>query len=189
MSTLVSPFFNQVIRNWQPASDNLFEVRIVEDAADFDAREYATLHCSKVRFGSSGVEFTRNKTTRKMQAEGYQAADEVTITWREDRALSVRTYHEQWQSMFYNRDKNHFISTGAVRSADGSKGRLKTFTITIQDAAQILEDIPKGFGIRKVLVLEGVCPPLLPELELDWASGNAVEYTLTYKVQAWYWED
>lgn len=182
-------FISHISTDWTPATDNLFEVRIIEDSSEFDVRQYAMLHCSKVRFPGSGVEFSRNKTTRKFQVEGYQSADEVTITWREDRNHSVRNYHEKWQDLFYDRHNNHYISSGASRSSQGSKKRLKTFLIAIQSSPQIPEEAGKDFVTDKILVLEGVLPPLLPELDLDWSRGDGVEYTLSYKVQSWHMEE
>lgn len=185
---LVSPFFTQAMKNWTPATDNLFEVRIVDNGSEFDIRQYAILHCSKVRFAGSGVEFSRNKTTRKFQLESYQPADEVTITWRENKNLDVRRYHEEWQSLFYNREQDHFISTGAKIAADARKKLLKRFAIAIQASPSKMDYTTEDFPTTRVLILEDVLPPMLPDLELDWANGNAVEYSMTYKVGSWYWE-
>lgn len=188
MTKLSSPLFSQTMKEWLPATDNLFEVRIADDSGVFNARQYALLHCTKVHFPGSGVEFTRNRTTRLFQLENYQSADEVSITWRENRYLSVRQYHEDWQGLFYDREKDHFISTGCTSSAEASKKLLKTFSIAIQVMPANAKDSP-DFLVTRSLVLEGVFPPLLPELELAWESGNGVEYTLNYKVSSWHWED
>lgn len=185
----VSPFFSQLASSWIPATDNLFEVRIADEPSGFDVRQYALLHCTKVRFPGSGVEFTRNKTTRNFQVEGYQPADEVTITWREDKNYSVRKYHEKWQSLFYDRQNNHYISSGATRRSEGSRDRQKTFLIAIQSSQQIPENAGEEPVTDRVLVLEGVLPPVLPELDLDWSRGDGIEYTLTYKVESWHWEE
>lgn len=186
---LTSPFFAEALKKWVPAADNLFEVRIASSGSEFDVRQYAILHCTKVRFAGSGVEFSRHKTTREFVVEGYQPADEVTITWRENRNLDVRRFHEDWQALFYDREKDQYISTGARTSAKGKASRLKKLSIVIQASPSKLVSTDEEFPAVRTLVLEDVMPPMTPELELDWAAGNAVEYSLTYKVGKWYWED
>jgi hypothetical protein len=185
---LVSPFFTQAMKKWTPATDNLFEVRLVDNGADFDIRQYAILHCTKVRFASSGVEFTRNKTTKKFQIESYQHADEITITWREDKNLSVRRYHEEWQAKFYDRYRDCFLSSGCVLASEARSKLLKKLTVVVQASPEKVDYSTEEFPTTRTLILEDVLPPLLPELELAWDSGNGVEYTLTYKVGGWYWE-
>ena len=186
---LVSPFFAQAMKKWAPATDNLFEVRITANGEEFDVRQYAILHCSKVHFAASGVEFTRHKTTREFMLEGYQAADDVTITWRENKSLDVRKYHEAWQALFYNRELDQYISSGCMRASDAKAKRLRKIAIVIQAAPDRFDSSTEEFPTTRTLILEDVLPAMLPELDLDWSSGNPVEYTLTYKVGRWYWED
>lgn len=158
---------------WKAAAPNLFEVSFA------GIRDISRLHCTAVQFSGAKLNLTRHNATKYFVMEGYQPADDVTITWREDSNFSVRKFHENWLASFYDRQNDHYISsTGATYPL---AAKFRTATVLIQKMV--------GFNLYDYaeLKLINMLPTQIPDLELNWANEAGLEYTLSYKVEAWEW--
>jgi len=155
------------LSQWSPATNNLFEI-------EFDGiSALSKMHCSAISFPGAHLEFERHKVTKNFMIEGYRPADELTITWREDSSHSVRKFHMAWFEKFYNKQGDYFIS--------GIAGKAKNARVKMQK----MDD--RGFVQVASLELIGLLPTQLADLNMEWSSGDAIEYQLSYKVKDWNW--
>lgn len=184
--------------NYKPAVNNLFEVEIYEyTSKDYTSNkeilgtasrstsdtsdplngetlyDYGKYHITGVTLSNEeGITLQRHKVTKKFYLDNspYTLFDTVSLTWREDADFKVRKFHENWLKLFYDREKDCFISS------DKNMAYLKFKEIHIK--------FPED-----TLVLKKVLPKNIPALN-SFAWGNSpsvISYTLTYYVESWYW--
>jgi len=160
---------------WRPAPQNLFEVQFYDDFL----KKFNRYYCSSVNFPGVQLVYNRAITTKLFTLENYQYADEVTITWRETYNHEVRKFHEDWIKLFYDKEKDAYIS---AKSPTDIAKRFKTATVFIHATSKT-----SIYNVLK-LTLINMLPMKTPELDVDWSKTNFMEYSITYKIEDWNWE-
>lgn len=162
------------IYQYNPAVKNLFQVEVYPgkgDLTDESITSYGKLHIQSIKFAGAKLLLTRHNVTKLFALDKYQRSDEVTLVWRENSLYRVRGLHIEWLRNFYREADDRFVS---YENADKAEAHLtKMFRILLPN--------------KHSLILKGVMPTSIPELDLNWADSSVTQYTLTYKVTEWEW--
>lgn len=153
---------------FQPAFKNLFEVTF----GDLGPEGYETkFFCHRVSLPGTKISFERPKNFYEFFMEGVTPISEITIDWQETETYDVRRYHEEWLSLFWDRDTFRYQSTPTEKSTDN---RYRTATIHVFSSS----NSRRSMSVQLIKLL----PTQIPDLLLGFDSADAVEYSITYKV-------
>ena len=178
------------IYEYSPAFSNLYTLELTshdfEDINDYAVKtvDEITLqkvfryHSSKIDFGGESLTMKRNDVTKKFQFDGspFKRTDTITVTLRENERWAVKQYHDDWLNMFYNKDKDYYISYQVIGKYFASDALFKDLRITLPNCDRRLH----------LLIL----PNNTGGVNLGWGnSGTIITHSITYYVDSWEWED
>lgn len=163
------------------AFSNLYKVEIFNQGEDlrdtkFDTDTfnlYANFNAESVSFNGETLSLTRNPVTKKFQIgedEAYKWSDQLTITYRESELWQVKKYHEEWMSLFYNRETDRY------RSHDDP----------IKDGLyrNIVVSLPNNTSIT----FYNVIPSNVGNFNFSWGeSASIITHSINYFVEYWEW--
>lgn len=167
-----------VFLTWHDFVPNLFEAEFFGDTGDTqysipDVRFYIT----KFSMKSPELSLKKHELTKKWYVEQCRVDDTLTVTWREDAALSVWRYHHDWLRNFYDRVSDQYIV--------GSAGKKRTLIVKFQRFQKKRypelkdDDLVTTFSF----FFYGLVPTGNYDLSGGWdmSSDNATSYTVNYK--------
>lgn len=153
----------------------------------------ATIRASSISLPSfPEIKFLdRHPIFKEHYIDGVGISGEVSITWIEDRYLSVFNYHRAWADCWYDRTADAWKTgpTGKKRNAlitiatpydKDAHGDLKPF-IVVGDSGQWNKRDWKG-NILHYIALEGLTPGNVKGLTLDWSNTSTLIHSVSYKV-------
>ena len=164
------------------AFGNLYKIEIynqgsdIEDASiDTDTfKLYANFNATSVQFPEETFNTTRNSVTKKFQIDGdepYKWADTLTITYRESEQWQVKRYHEEWLSLFYNKETDKYRS----HNDSINEGLFRNISVFLPD--------------DKKITFYNVIPSNVGSFNFSWGeSANIITHTITYHPEYWQWE-
>lgn len=168
------------IYNYEPAYNNLYEVEIMDDSS---MNEHLKLHSVAVSLGGESLNLVRNDVSKLFQidaSKGFNLADTLSITWRENDAWQVRKYHEDWLSEIYDRDTDRFVSC-PISDTSTKQSFLRTINIILPKSSAMENSFNK-------IVCHDVIPKTTPKIDLRWGpSAQVVQHTIEYYVSYWDW--
>ena len=144
--------------------------------------------CTAYELPAPALSFKQDPYTKKHYVEKYAIPEQVTITWQEDRNLSVWNYHKNWFDCFYNR------STDVFRV--GFKGKKRTAHILIQrypglsangGTPALPTNMIEGTDLKELLTIRliGLVPKSIPPLKGSWsddAEKGTLNIVISYSV-------
>ena len=172
------------LQSWTDFAPNLFEVTLfgVDTNTTSTSKSVPNIqrYCTAFSLPPAGLELERHELSKRFFLKKYQFSDEVTITWKEDEALSIYRYHDEWIHSFYDRTSDVYKS--------GSEGKKRNMKIVFQrfnrsDSSNIgLDNMITTFEI----LIEGLIPTKGVPLEGDWSKDSS-EHTrqINYKFDRW----
>ena len=166
-----------IYKDYTPAIKNLYEIFILSEEDTIS--NLLKYHATSVSFNGEKLNLIRHEGTKNFAFSNspYERTDTLTITWRETSDWSVKKFHEDWISLFYDRSKDQYISTEYGTSLEGNQ-RTKTFKIT-------LPHLQKSESYDQ-LYFYGVLPCETGGLDLAWSSSpSIVTHTINYYVKYW----
>lgn len=175
----------ELYTNYKPAYNNLYEITISGGDHPEDINNYIKFHATSVGFGDETIGLTRNDVTKQFQlndTNAYKRADTLTIVWRENEKWAVKKYHEDWLSMFYNKEKDCYLS---YSDSDAINKLYRTIIITLPKNGTFGDNTETGYNKIK---FEKVLPAGAPGLNLAWSTqANIITHSLNYYVTDWGW--
>lgn len=158
---------------FEPAFKNDFEAHFMNYSnIDGDAlAKISPLHAISVRLDGINLTLTRHNVTKLFMFNKYQRADSVTILWREDKNYTVRRYHTDWLSIFYDEKTDRFVSCK-----------------NSQDVKKLVRDVAISLPNNRILYLRNIMPSHLPEFDANWKDKSSVQYAIRYNVTSWEWQ-
>lgn len=146
------------------------------DADTVVLNNYLKYNAPSVQVNGENLTLERNPVTLKFRlpssGRAYERADILSITWRESDDYRVKTYHENWISLFYDR------STDQYRSCEDpdEEGLYRTIRIKL--------------GNKKALKFNRVLPKNVAGLNLSWGNNpSIITHSMEYYIESWEWED
>ena len=180
MSTFVNTNDISTLYSYEPALKNLYKIKVTGESEKdnkslgWSIGSETLLHAVSVDLPSDSLKLERNSVTKNFSLSdkgGYTWNDTLTIGWRETRDGAVRKMHQAWIGLFYNKEKDQYLS---AENSGERENRYKKFEITL----------PSG----DVAVCEDVIPQNQWNLSLAWSnSPGLITYTIVYNVGYWYW--
>lgn len=217
MGTINSNNINSLYNDYNPAFDNLYTVEISTYSSSgklgkgLDSKgtsgtrgeelnligDYIKLHATAVQFNGESLQLERNEVTKNFQLSdnAYTRTDTLSITWRESDEWIVKKYHDEWLSLFYNKEGDHYWSYPRTYSSTEpninvagyvsleNKDIYRRFVITLP--------INKGGNsssryFENKVTFEYVLPNSSGGLNLGWKSkGDVVSHQMNYYVTKW----
>lgn len=180
MSTFVNTNDISTLYSYEPALKNLYKIKVTggsekdNKSLGWSMGSETLLHAVSVDLPSDSLKLERNSVTKNFSLSdkgGYTWNDTLTIGWRETRDGAVRKMHQAWIGLFYNKEKDQYLS---AENSGERENRYKKFEITL----------PSG----DVAICEDVIPQNQWNLSLAWSnSPGLITYTIVYNVGYWYW--
>ena len=194
MGNITESSIEYLYNQYKPAYNNLYEVTLTYGLgagnSDFKNKwsfnndsnqsfsNYIRFHATDVDFGGESIAMVRNAVTKNFtlsSQNAYSRNDTLKITWREDADWKVKKFHEDWVSLLYNREEDHF------NSVDNAEDLYMTVKVRIP-----IESSTEN----NTIVFEGVFPNNVPGIKLTWATApTVVTHGMIYYVTRWYWEN
>lgn len=165
------------------AFGNLYKVEIFNQGQDIEDTTldtdtfnlYTNFNAQSVTFNGETLTLSRNPVTKKFQIDGdepYKWSDQLTITYRESEQWQVKRYHEEWISLFYNKETDKFKShTNALQ-----EGLYRNIVITLPG--------------NRAITFYNVIPGNVGNFNFSWGeSPNIITHSINYFVEYWEWEN
>ena len=175
--------------NFKPFYKNMFEITFYNPGTQesegntlaFNS-DYTKYHATGITIGGESIEFERNRVTKAFHLKNdasftspYTRLDKITITWRENSSLDVRRFHEDWMSLFYDKEKDCFISY----AVEGNKAS----TYLYKNA------VVKLIGSEYELHLINLLPHNTASMDLAFGQDNSIwTPSVDYYIEKWYWK-
>lgn len=170
-----------VYLNYKPAYNNLYGIEIFSVDGTTDVmNDYIQFHATNVTFNGESLNLNRNEVTKLFavsESNTYSRTNDLSITWRENADWDVKKYHEDWIALFYDREKDQYLSADTKHPA---RERYRKIVITL----------PSSSSTDKVLkfTLEDVLPKTMGNLNLGWGpQANIITHSMSYYPTKWSW--
>lgn len=169
-----------VLVGWNDFAPNMFEVSIFgvdsttgkTDVSIPEIRHYI----SRVEMNAPGLELERHALSKKWFVKSYKFADQISVAWKEDAALSVWRYHNDWIHNFYDRGNDAFIS--------GPDRKKRTMMVSFQkfNSKSLYKRGLDSLVTTFKFFYRGLIPQSNYQLSADWEkpSGDSSKVTYTY---------
>lgn len=149
------------------AYTSLYELTYIPEVDDKTGfNNICVLNATGVNFGSDTIQLERDNVTKlfKIRATGesFNRISTVTVNFRETSDFKVRSFFEDWQNSFYNKELDYYYSKDPRRSfelalLDGQGSTKRTYSLTNM--------IPQNIG----------------SLNLSWGNNpQIITYTVTF---------
>jgi len=167
-----------ILANWQDFAPNLFEVTLFGDVNTQVVKYY----CTALEFNGAGLDLERHDLTKKFVVKEYKFSDQISVTWREDSAWSVRRYHLDWLEQFYD-----IASDSYVTKPDGKK---RSMTVNFQRFDPKKKRPSLDTLITTVsITFTGITPTKMPDIKAGWDTDSSAEGSSTisilYNIDNW----
>lgn len=181
----------QYLYHLEPTQDNLFycahfgsyedknHSKVEITSADSGLMPDSMFRLKKIDIPGIKFNYEQQKQTRRQFFKGIELPKQVTLEWIDDVYQSVRKYHEDWMSAWYNRENDCMVvgPAGKLRGLD-----IFQFHMIGDTAATRALDYVQ-VEIIKCIHLRGLAPTGNPNITLDQgATGNDKSFSVTYTV-------
>lgn len=135
--------------------------------------DYIKYNAPGININGETLNLVRNSVTKKfsVDSDGYTRADILSITWREADDFRVKRYHENWIALFYDRDRDMYLSS----EDPVTDGLYRTIRVKL--------------GNNLAIRFDNVIPKNVAGLSLSWKNNpGIVTHSMDYYIESWSWE-
>lgn len=194
MSVLTSqPDVASLYYDFHPLYNNLLEVQAFshdlepggtsEDTTDIEKYlekhspgsnqiDRVKMYAYSISLGAPSISFKRNDFTKLFELGSYSRVDSFSISWYEDEDFTIKRFHDEWLSKFYDETNDCYISYS--NPTDAARFLTKSMLVKVG-----LDSSGHSWNIY----LKNVFPTGTGDLNFAWGSGSAKTYTMNYNVQ------
>ena len=168
----------------EDSSDNTLTLDVNQKLLNFvtnqgTGSDAAKFYCTAYELPPPSIALKQDPYTKKHYPEKYAMAETVTITWQEDRDLSVWWYHKNWLDCYYSRGTDVY-KVGAAGKKRNAHILVQSYPAVngLMPTAMSEANLPELLTVRLV----GLVPKSIPPLRGSW-SDDAEKGTLNITIQ------